>query len=71
MGRIRSQVGPNESNQDGFAINRILGEKLTASISEFADLGRVRDAILAVGPIEPPLVGLQIVIATRPPSYAC
>ena len=63
MRRIRGHVGPNESNKDCFAVNRILSEKLTLSILEFADLGWVKDANLAVGPIEAPLVGLRIVQA--------
>ena len=65
--RTRGHVRPNKSNQDNFAVNRILGEKLAASILEFADLGWIQDAILAVGPIEPPLVGLRIV---QPESQA-
>src|ERR1700730_16895812 len=59
--RIRGHVGPIESNKDCFAVNRILSKKLTLSILEFADLGWVKDANLAVGPIEAPLVGLRIV----------
>ena len=41
--------------------DRILGEELTASILEFADLGWVKDANFAIGPVEAPLVGLRIV----------
>src|SRR6204780_2750645 len=63
MGRIRRGIRPNKSNKNGFAINRILGEKLAASVLEFADLGRIQDANLPVGPIESPLVGLRIVYA--------
>jgi hypothetical protein len=59
--RICCHVRPNKSNLDGLAINRILGEKLTASILEFADLRWVQDANLAIGPVEAPLVGLRIV----------
>src|SRR5580700_3769704 len=54
-------VRPSISNKDGPAINRILGKKLAASILESADLGWVHDAILAIGPIEPPLVGLRVI----------
>ena len=61
VGRIRGRVRPNKSNEDSFASHCILGKELAASILEFADLGWVQDAILTVGPIEAPLVGLGIV----------
>ena len=63
LGRIEenSWSAPNKSNQDGFAINRILGEELPAPIFEFADLGRIKDADLCVRPIQAPLVGLRII----------
>jgi hypothetical protein len=61
VGGIRVHVRPNEPDKYSLPINRILGEKLAASILEFADLGWIHDAILAIGPIEPPLVGLRIV----------
>jgi len=48
-------VRPDKSNQNGFAVDRILGEKRAASVFEFANLGWVHDADLAVSPIEPPL----------------
>jgi len=63
VGRIRGQVRPNESNEYSLAINRILGEELTASILEFADLWRVKYADFAVGPIQAPLVRLWIIEA--------
>src|ERR1700683_5800929 len=63
MGRIRRGIRPSKSKKNGVAINRILGEKLAASVLEFADLGRIQDANLPVGPIESPLVGLRIVYA--------
>src|SRR6202035_5041821 len=63
MGRVRGDLRPNESNQDGSAIRvrwfRV--EKLAASILEFADRGRPHGTALAGGPIEAPLVGLGIV----------
>ena len=40
-------------------------KKLPASIVEFADLGRVHDSSLAIGPIEPPLMRLSIVPTER------
>ena len=61
MRRIRGGVRPNKPNKDSLAIQCVLGEELTASILEFADLGREDGATLAVGPIEAPLVGLGIV----------
>src|SRR5580692_7684348 len=59
--RAGGGIRPKKSNQDHFAINRILSVELAASILEFADLRRVQNANLAVGPIQPPLVGLRIV----------
>src|SRR6266404_7296092 len=61
VGCVRGGVRPNKSNQDNFALPCVLGVKLTASILELADLRRVNSAVLAVGPIESPLVGLGIV----------
>src|SRR5579864_1427273 len=61
MGRIRGHVRPSISNKDGLAIDGILGKKLAASILESSDLGWVQDASLAIGPIEPPLVGLRVI----------
>src|SRR5713101_6320777 len=63
VGRIRGDVRPNKSNQDGSAIRArwFRVEKLAASILEFADRGRSNGAGLAGGPIEAPLVGLGIV----------
>ena len=67
MGRVRRHVRPGITNQDGLAIDRVLGEKFPASILEFANLRRVNDAILAVGPIKSPLVRLRIVRTQRQP----
>lgn len=61
MGRIRGHARPNKSHKDAFAIKGILGVELTASVLELAYLGWNHGAILAVGPIEAPLVGLRIV----------
>src|SRR5579864_3073117 len=61
MRRTRGQVGPSIANQNDSAVNRILGEELAAPILEFADLRRVHDANLAIGPIEPPLMGFRVV----------
>src|ERR1700691_4821744 len=61
MGGIGGQVGPIKSNQDGFAIDCVLGKELTVSVRELADLGWIQNADLAVVPIESPLVRLGIV----------
>lgn len=58
---IRVGVRPDKSNLDQFAVEGVLAVKLAASIFELADLGRDDGAILAVGPIETPLVSLWIV----------
>ena len=54
-------VSPLEADQDGFTVDGVLGEKFATAVFEFADLGWVQDANLAIGPIEPPLVRLRIV----------
>jgi hypothetical protein len=46
-------------------MDRVRCKKLTASIVEFADLGRVHDSGLAIGPIESPLMRLRIVPTQR------
>jgi len=61
VGRTRGQVRPGISNNDALSIQHVLGVKLTPSILEFTDLGRIQDAILAVGPIKAPLTSLGIV----------
>ena len=65
MGRIRGHVRPNKSNQDNFAVDFVLRVELAASILEFADLRRIQNSDLAVGPIEAPLVSLRIVETQR------
>src|SRR6202043_1060364 len=47
VGRIGGHARPFVANEDGLAVDRVLGEELTASILEGADLGRVHDAVLA------------------------
>src|SRR6516162_1087167 len=61
MGRVRSHARPVEPHKDAFAIQCVLGVKLTASFLELTDLRYNHDAILAVGPIESPLTRLRIV----------
>src|SRR5580698_8618472 len=63
MWGVGGQVGPIKSNQNGFAIDCVLSKELAVSVLELADLGWVEDTDLAVGPIEPPLVGFRIVNA--------
>src|SRR6266567_8336388 len=57
VGRIRSDIGPDKSNQDGSAIRArwFRTEKLAASILEFSDRGRPEGSALTCGPIEAPL----------------
>jgi hypothetical protein len=44
-------VGPLEADQDGFAVDSVLCKEFAAAVFEFADLGRVEDADVAIGPI--------------------
>ena len=61
MGRIRSDVGDDKSNENGAAMQRFLVEKLGAAIFEFANRGLAQRTAAAVGKIETPLMGLRIV----------
>ena len=63
MRHIRGRVRPIKSNKDGFAVDCVLGDKLAVPVLELSDLRWVKDANLAVGPIESPLVGLGTVHA--------
>ena len=58
---IGSDVGDNESNQNGSPIQRLLVEKLTAPVLELTNRGRAHAASLAVGKIKAPLLGRRIV----------
>src|SRR5271169_4811519 len=60
---MRSQCSPVISNEDALVSQSILREKLAVTLLEFPDLGSCDDAVLAVGPVEPPLAGLGIVQA--------
>src|SRR6266852_5905391 len=60
---IRRDVRYNEPNKDGSAIQGFLIVKFAASIFELADRGLAQGAVVAVGKIEAPLVGLWIVEA--------
>ena len=57
------QVGPFKADEDGFAVDRVLGEEFAAAVFEFADLRRVDNTNSFVGPVEAPLVGFGIVSA--------
>src|SRR5580704_9009505 len=61
--RIRSDLRPDKSTQDGSTVRagRFRVKKLSASILEFADRGRPQGPAFAGGPIKAPLVGLGIV----------
>ena len=61
MVRIWSDVREDMSNQDGFAIERFLVDKLAAAVFELADHGLGHDTVFTVGKIEAPLMGLGIV----------
>jgi hypothetical protein len=65
MRSVRGHVRPHKPNQDDFAVNRVLGVKLTPAILEFPDLRRIQNAVLAIGPGQSPLMGLWIVRAQR------
>src|ERR1700719_551171 len=57
----RRDVRYNEPNKDGPAIQCFLIVEFAASILELADRGLAQRAVVAVGKIETPLVGLWIV----------
>ena len=54
--RIRSDVRPDHSNQDGSAIEWLLIEKLAAPILELAGGGHTQGTAAAVGKILAPLM---------------
>src|SRR5258708_21772138 len=58
---IRRDVRYNEPNKDGSAIQCFLVVEFAASILELTDRGLAQGAVVAVGKIEAPLVGLWIV----------
>src|SRR5215467_9030286 len=61
MSGISCDVRPNVANQDSSTVKGLLIEKFTAPILELSYRGLAQDTILAVGPIETPLVRLGIV----------
>ena len=61
MDRIRLDVRNDKSNKNGFAIEKLLVEKLAASILELADRGLAQCTGVAIRKIEAPLVGFRIV----------
>src|SRR5216684_8060089 len=65
--RIGSDVGNDKSNKNGSAIQCFLVKKLAASILKLADRGLAHAAAVAVGKIEAPLMGLEIVQAQVQP----
>src|ERR1700733_1977314 len=60
---MRSQCSPVISNEDALVAQGVLRVKLAVTLLEFPDLRNCDDAVLAVGPVEPPLAGLGIVQA--------
>ena len=66
--RIRGDVRPHKSNIDSSTLPEFLIVKLTASVPELADhrLNRLpQGGILAISPIDAPLMGLRIVNSQR------
>lgn len=63
VGRWRVEVGPAETDENGFVAVRVDGIELANAIPKFADLRRVEDPDLPIGPVEPPLMRLGIVSA--------
>jgi hypothetical protein len=63
--RARIRLRPDEPNEDALAVERVLSIELALPIFEFTDLGHDDDAILAVRPVEAPLVRLGVVRAER------
>jgi len=61
VGCTRIGVRPKKSNVDRSPLPRLLVVKLTASILELADHWLLYKAILAVDPVDAPLVSLRIV----------
>jgi hypothetical protein len=61
--RLGVQVRPRKAYQQHLSVDGILRKELSPPVLELADLGRVHDAVLAVCPVEPPLVRFWIVEA--------
>src|SRR5262249_4922332 len=62
MRRVGRGPGPNVANKDSPAVQSILAIELTPAVFELADIWRQTErAILAICPIETPLMGLGIV----------
>src|SRR5579859_8014665 len=65
MRRSGGERRPIVFHQDAFVVEGILGKELTVTRLELSDLRRGDESILAVGPVEAPLVGLGIVEPQR------
>src|ERR1700683_2296490 len=61
MGRHRIGFRPDEADIDKFSIQRVLSVELAPAILELADLRRDHGAVLAVRPVQAPLLGLRVV----------
>src|SRR5579863_7966959 len=61
VGRVGVDFRPIVSNEDGFAVDCVLGVKVAVSIFEFADLRRIGGAGFADGPVQAPLMVFGIV----------
>jgi hypothetical protein len=60
MGRTGSQFRPIKPDKDDFSVEIVLRVKLAVSVLELSDLGYNHNAVLTVGPIQPPLMCLRI-----------
>jgi len=65
VARIRRDIGDDEADQDGAAVERFLVEEIAPSILELADGRYAQDAGPAAGDIQVPLMRLGIVQAKR------
>jgi hypothetical protein len=59
--RVRSDAGPDASNQNSPAMVRLLRIKLAAAVFEFSDRRHAHGAVVAACEILAPLVGFRIV----------
>src|SRR5579872_2012588 len=63
MRHARIGLRPDESDQNCLSVDNILRIELALSILKLANLRRIKNPVLAVGPVQSPLMGLRIVQA--------
>lgn len=61
VGGIGRGLGPNIANQNDPAVERLLVEKFATAVGKLANRRLPERTVLAVGPVETPLMGLRIV----------